>query len=145
MREHPRWPSSSCVVTHFGSWSAALAAAGLPARSLTFDSSVAERVEAAQRMARAGLALRAIARALDDRHDPWNAALAEAGAVARFRRWSDDAIRAALAGFWARTGRPPTAADLRDPTWEGPGASTLRRRYGGVAAAWRALGPVPRS
>jgi hypothetical protein len=240
MREHPRWPSSSCVTSHFGSWSAALEAAGLPARSLTFESSVAERVEAARRMARAGLGLRAIAQALEvsvssvnnylrarpcpdcsgpmtspraarcgacaardpsvprpwtreavrgairdwhavhgapptyrdwtpsrtapglweaesprwpsaavvcdlygDRDDPWNAALADAGVVARFRRWSDDAVRAALAGFWARTGRPPIPADLRDPAWEGPGAPTLRRRFGGVAAAWSALGPVP--
>jgi Homing endonuclease associated repeat len=49
MSEHPRWPSSSCVATHFGSWSAALEAAGLPARNLTFESSVAERVDAARR------------------------------------------------------------------------------------------------
>lgn len=229
MSEHPRWPSSSCVTTHFGSWSAALAAAGLPARRLTFESSVAERVEAARRVAQTGLTLPAIAQALEvsvssvnnylrarqcpgcggpvtspratrcgactaheptvarawtreavraairdwqavhgaaptyhewtpsrtspglweaesprwpsaavvcdlyrDRDDPWNAALADAGAVAHFRRWSDDAILAALAGFWARTRRPPTSADLRDPAWEGPGAPTLRRR----SAAW---------
>jgi hypothetical protein len=53
------------------------------------------------------------------------------------------AIRAALAGFWSRTGRPPTLADVRDPAWRGPGAATLRQRYGGVAGAWRALGPAP--
>jgi hypothetical protein len=240
MAEHPRWPSSSCVATHFGSWSAALEAADLPARSLTFHSSVAERVEAARRLAAAGLGLRAIAQALEvsvssvgnylrarpcpdcggpvtspratrcgdctahepavarawtreavsdairdwhaehghpptyhewtpsrmspglweaqsprwpsaavvcdlyrDRDDPWNAALVDAGASVRFRRWSDDAIRAALGGFWTRTGRAPTATDLRDPAWRGPRAPTLRRRYGGVAAAWRALGPAP--
>jgi hypothetical protein len=240
MAEHPRWPSSSCVATHLGSWSAALQDAGLPARSLTFESSVAERVETARRLAAGGLGLRAIALALEvsvssvgnylrarpcpdcggpitspratrcgecaahaptvvrawtretvceavrdwhsergrpptyhewtpsrthpgvwedqsprwpsaavvcdlyrDRDDPWNAALVEAGATVRFQRWSDDAIRAALGGFWARTGRPPTPADLRDPEWPGPRAPTLRRRYGGVAAAWRALGPAP--
>jgi hypothetical protein len=240
MREHPRWPSSSCVAPHLGSWSAALQAAGLPARSLTFETSVGERVEAARRMAAGGLALRAIAQALDvsvssvqnylrarpcptcggpvtnrraercagctvheptvarawtrtavrdaiadwqvergaaptyrewtpsrtapgrweaesprwpsaavvcdlyrDHTDPWNAALVDAGAATRFRRWSDDAVRAVLAAFWARTGRPPRAADLDDPAWDGPVAATLRRRYGGVAAAWAILGPAP--
>lgn len=240
MSEHPRWPSSSCVATHFGSWSAALEAAGLPARNLTFESSVAERVDAARRLAACGLTQRAIARTLGvsvssvgnylrarscpecggpvtnplavrcrdctaheptiarawtrdsvraaigdwqvehgrpptyrqwtpsrgrpgrweaesprwpsaavvcelyrEREDPWNAALADAGADVCFRRWSDDAVRAALATFWARTGRAPEAADLRDPAWQGPCAPTLRRRYGGLAAAWRVLGPAP--
>src|SRR5689334_7891789 len=36
MREHPRWPSGSCVAAHFGTWSQALEAANLPARNLTF-------------------------------------------------------------------------------------------------------------
>jgi hypothetical protein len=78
-----------------------------------------------------------------DRADPWNAALVEAGTATRFRRWSDDAIRGALAGFWARTGRAPGVKDLCTAEWEGPCAPTLRRRYGGVAEAWQALGPVP--
>jgi hypothetical protein len=240
MGEHPRWPSSSCVTGHFGSWSAALEAADLPARRLTFESSVAERVQAARQLAASGLGVRAIAQALEvsvssvgnylrargcpdcggpvtslraarcgtstaqeptvacrwtrpavreairewdaehgrpptyhewtpsrarpgiweaqsprwpsaavvcdryrDRADPWNAALRDAGVSVRFHRWSDDAIRAALAGFWSRTGRPPMLADVRDPAWRGPRAATLRRRYGGVAAAWRALGPAP--
>ena len=51
MREHPRWPSSSCVAQHFGSWGAALEAAGLDSRRLTFHTTVAERVA---RAARAG-------------------------------------------------------------------------------------------
>ena len=61
MGEHPRWPSSSCVAAHFGSWSKALQAAGLSRRVLTFEESVAERVEAAWRMAAAGQTIRAIA------------------------------------------------------------------------------------
>jgi hypothetical protein len=64
MREHPWWPSSSCVVGHCGSWSAALEAAGLPARSLTFETSVAERVESARRLAAGGTTIREIAREL---------------------------------------------------------------------------------
>jgi hypothetical protein len=61
----------------------------------------------------------------------------------RFRRWTDDAIRAALASFWAQTGRAPDAEDLSRPEWQGPCAATLRRRYGGLDEAWQALGPVP--
>jgi hypothetical protein len=240
MGEHPRWPSSSCVAAHFGSWSKALHAAGLSPRSLSFEESVADRVEAAWRLASAGRTIRAIADQLGvsvssvhnylrartcpecggpvpsplaarciactahmptvqslwtletvrdairawtedhgrpptyhewtpsrsrpgrweaesprwpsaavvcdvyrDRADPWNAALVDAGVTVRFRRWNDDAIRAALAAYWTRTGRPPTAGDLRTPDWHGPTASTLRRRYGSIARAWRALGPVP--
>jgi hypothetical protein len=78
-----------------------------------------------------------------DRADPWNAALVDAGVGVRFRRWNDDAIRSALAAYWTRTGRPPAAGDLQTPEWQGPTASTLRRRYGSIARAWRALGPVP--
>jgi AcrR family transcriptional regulator len=240
MREHPRWPSSSCVAAHFGSWSAALAAAGLTARRLTRDSSVAERVDAACRMAAAGMTLREIARELDvcrstvhnylrarqcadcrgpvttphaqrcatcnateptverawsrdsvsaairdwraehgsapshrewtpsrtrpgrwetesprwpsaavvcalyrDHADPWNAALLDAGAEIRFRRWSDEDARAALAAFWIGTGHQPGSSDLSAPAWAGPHPATLRRRYGSVVDAWRTLGPAP--
>jgi len=237
MAEHPDWPSSSCVAAHFGSWSAGLAAAGLRARPLTFGTSVAERVDAARRMAAAGRSLREIADQLDvsvssvsnylrarrcpecggpvtspratrcagcTAHEPtiarvwtresvsaavqawqaehgraptyhewtpsrtrpgrweaesprwpsaavvtdiygnWNAALIDARAGVQLRRWSDDAIRAALATFWTRTGRPPTSADVADPGWPGPCVQTLRRRFGGLAEAWQRLGPVPR-
>ena len=82
-------------------------------------------------------------RPLPDRPEPWNAALAEAGAAVGFRRWSDEAIRLALAAYWTRSGRPPTAEDFRTSEWRGPTASTLRRRYGSVERAWQALGPVP--
>jgi len=240
MAEHPRWPSSSCVAAHFGSWSAALAAAGLPARKLTFETSVADRVATARRLAEGGMTIRAIARVLDvsrssvhnylqarhcpecagpitnpsaercaacaalrptvartwtrdevgrairewqaehgrppthrewtpsrrrpgrweaenprwpsaavvcdlyaERPDPWNAALREAGADVRLRRWSDDSVRSALADFWVSHGRPPTGEDLTGAHWRGPHAATLRRRYGGVAAAWGSLGPAP--
>ncbi|HEY1510459.1 MAG TPA: helix-turn-helix domain-containing protein [Solirubrobacteraceae bacterium] len=240
MREHPRWPSSSCVAAHFGTWSKALQAASLPARCLTFEDSVSERVDAAWRLAADGHTLRAIAQELGvsvssvnnylrahacpdcggpvtsprasrcrtctanepttpsawsresvrraisewqtengqppryhewtpsratpgrweadsprwpsaavvcdlyaDHADPWNAALADAGAQVRFRRWSDDAIRASLAGFWARTARPPVAADLLDEAWQGPTGPTIKRRYGSIERAWDVLGPVP--
>jgi hypothetical protein len=65
------------------------------------------------------------------------------GLDSRHRHWSDDAIRASLGAFWARTGRLPRAAELRDSGWSGPCAGTLRRRYGSVSSAWRMLAPVP--
>ena len=63
----------------------------------------------------------------------------------RFRRWSDDAVRAALAGFWARTGSsPPAAADLRDDAMAGTdGADDQSAAMARIERAWDALGPVP--
>ena len=55
MREFPRWPSSSCVAAHFGTWSAALQAAGLPVRALRFDDTPAQRVARARLLATAGI------------------------------------------------------------------------------------------
>jgi hypothetical protein len=63
----------------------------------------------------------------------------------RLRRWTDESVRAALAEFWVAHGRPPAGRDLAGGHWRGPHAATLRRRYGGVAAAWRLLGPAPPS
>jgi len=51
--------------------------------------------------------------AYDEYRDPWNAALRDVGAQVRFRRWSDAAVRAALARVLgphrptADAGRPP--------------------------------------
>ena len=64
MREHPYWPSSSCVAGHFGSWSKALEAAGLPARKLNFEDTAAERIQAAGRMRAEGHSIRRIAEQL---------------------------------------------------------------------------------
>jgi hypothetical protein len=240
MREHPYWPSSSCVAAHFGSWSKALAAAGLPARDLSFEDTLEERIETAWRLRAEGHKIRSIAARLgvststvhnylnagrcpqcagpvaspravrcisctaheptiqrawtpetvreairawtaergrapsyhdwtpsrshpgvweaesprwpsaavvcdiySDYRNPWNAALLDAGAVVRFQRWSDEAIRAALAAFWTRSGRTPVPGDLRSASWDGPTVRTMRRRYGSLARAWATLGPVP--
>jgi hypothetical protein len=64
MREHPSWPSSSCVAAHFGTWSSALEAAGLPARKLSFEDTAAERVQTAWRMRAEGHRIRVIAEQL---------------------------------------------------------------------------------
>jgi len=59
--EHPRWPSRTTVLRHFGAWSEALEDAGLPVRRLRFDVPLEERVLAAQRLAALGLNQTAIA------------------------------------------------------------------------------------
>jgi AcrR family transcriptional regulator len=240
MREHPRWPSSSCVADHFGSWGAALRTAGLPVRGRPFATTIADRVIATRALAAEGASVRQIAERLGvspasahnylhardcpgcggpitnphatlctectrhlptvertwtraqvraaiddwqrehgappsyrewtpsrerpgrweaesprwpsaavvcdlygDEREPWNAALRDADQAIRMRRWSDEAVRSALGRFWARKGRPPAPADLLAPAWDGPCGATLRRRYGGLAAAWSELSPVP--
>jgi hypothetical protein len=62
-----------------------------------------------------------------DDPDPWNAALVDAGAEVRLRRWSEAGVRGALVGFWVDTGRAPQRSDLL-ADWEGPHPETLRRR-----------------
>jgi hypothetical protein len=62
--EHPRWPHANTVYAHWGSWSKALVAAGLPATVREFDLPVAERVAAARRLAADGATNAAIARSL---------------------------------------------------------------------------------
>jgi len=57
----------------------------------------------------------------------------------RFKRWSDEAIRATLAEFWTRTGRAPRAGDLGATGWRGPTSTTLRRRFGSLQAAGRII------
>jgi Homing endonuclease associated repeat len=133
MVEHPRWPSSSCVASHFGTWSAALEAAGLPARRLTFDSSVIQRVHDARRLAASGMSIRSIAEQLDvsassvhnylrarecpDCGGPVtnpNAGRCAACAVHRptiTRTWTRQAVRTAIREWAAEHGRPPSYRD----------------------------------
>ncbi len=142
MLEHPRWPSSSCVASHFGSWSAALEAAELPARRLTFDSSVSERVADARRLAASGVSVRRIsallgvsassvhnylcARDCPDCGGPVTnpsagrcAACAVVEPTVR-RQWTAEAVRTAIRQWQAEHGSPPTYRDWT-PTRENPG------------------------
>jgi Homeodomain-like domain len=133
MREHPRWPSSSCVAGHFGSWSKALAAAGLPARALTFDSSVVERVEAAWRLVADGHTIRATAETLGVSVSTVNNYLrattctqcggpvpspratrciaCTAGEPTRPSAWTRQAVREAIRAWTEEHGEPPSYRD----------------------------------
>ena len=63
-REHPRWPSARTVASYFGSFSEALAAAGLEARRRRPELPLAERIAAAKRLAREGQSQARIAQSL---------------------------------------------------------------------------------
>jgi hypothetical protein len=142
MREHPRWPSSSCVARHFGSWSAALEQAGLDARRLTFPTTVAERVTAARALAAAGHGLAEIGHRLGVSRSsaynylsardcpscgaPLTSPTAEAcrectrhlPSVAR--AWSREEALEAIRDWTREHGRPPTYRDWT-PSRERPG------------------------
>jgi Homing endonuclease associated repeat len=135
---HPRWPSAATVLRHFGGWNAALEAAGLPLRRPTTApaSERAERIEVAQRLARAGLRSREIGHLIDvaprtvraylnagrcgdcgtyvvtDAARCPSCAARHGRPPERSREAVVDAIRA-----WARsTGGPPTQADWTPST-----------------------------
>jgi hypothetical protein len=58
LAEHPRWPSAGTVVYHFGSWSDALHAAGLPTLTVQHELPRRERVATALALRAAGESLR---------------------------------------------------------------------------------------
>ena len=170
MREHPRWPSSSCVVTHCGSWSAALEAAGLPARSLTFETSVADRVASARRLAAGGTTIREIAGELgvsvssvhnylnavdcpDCGHPVTNPRARRCSVCASrqptiARTWTREGVRAAVREWCEEHGQAPS---YRDWTPSRSGAeslggaeSTLAQRSGCLRSLQRAAEPLER-
>ena len=64
LAEHPRWPSAGTVVYHFGCWSDALRAAGLPALIVEHELPRRERVATAVALRAAGESVRSIAEQL---------------------------------------------------------------------------------
>jgi hypothetical protein len=62
--EHPRWPSASSVVHHFGGWSAGLRAAGLSTLVVEHELPRRERVASAVALRAAGESVRSIAEQL---------------------------------------------------------------------------------
>jgi hypothetical protein len=142
-REYPRWPSFMTVRTHFGSWPAALAAAGsVPNRVRWSPEAIVAAFRAfAEESGRspAQSDLRwprlpspgAVRRHFGSHHR----ALAAAGLSPRHRRWEREDILDAIARFERRYGRPPAAREWSTSTDEHPHASTVRRQFGSWAAA----------
>jgi len=151
MAEYPRWPGTRAVVHHFGSWSAALATAGLREEPLApWEMDLAERVETAQRLDRAGLLAAEIAGLLDVKPATVRAYL-RAGACpdcggpvvnAKSRRcqgcaakrahrpaWTAEEIIAALRDWAAEHGAPPAAIDWMP-------SENLSRRWASEYPRW---------
>lgn len=149
-REHPHWPGNTTVYRYYDSWPAALEAAGIkPERRPRPEGSVAERVEAARRMAALGESARSIADALGVTPDTTRRYLKAhtcqkcGGPVisdGKFchpcatrqgnpRRWSEQEVLSAVCRWAELEGRPPAMQDWR------------ARRLGG-AERWEEEFPV---
>jgi hypothetical protein len=122
MREHPRWPSSSCVARHFGSWSAALEQAGLDARRLTFPSTVAERVTAD--------ACRECTRHLPSVARAWS----REEALEAIRDWTREHGRPPTYRDWTPSRERPGRWEAESPRW--PSAAAVCACYPGTPEPW---------
>jgi hypothetical protein len=152
----PRWPGAAIVERQFGSWNAALEAAGLPTRRCAWTPPEVLSALAAWAYthgrpptlsdARTDPAL-PVQGACERHFGSWNDALRAAGlAPNQESRLSDQRVRQALAAWaaWQRTHGTgePSAASYR--AWAArqaeavPSASSVRRRFGGWWSAVRA-------
>ena len=141
-RDYPRWPSTATVCRRFGTWAAAVHAAGLPpSRAIAPARGLAERVEAAQRLSAQGLGPAEIAALLEvsprtargyltarpcrDCGAPVvTAERCRRCAARRGRRpaWTRAEVRRAVRAWAREHGRPPTSADwtpTADPARKG--------------------------
>ena len=121
--ECPRWPPAAQVTRRFGSWNAALQAAGFdrPRPPAVSDEQILDALQAYHRQhgtsptrpAWERLGLSPNSRTIETRLGSWNAALAAAGLPpSRIRRdWSDQDILDGLRRFAADHGRPPRYDD----------------------------------
>lgn len=173
-RQRPHWPSTKAVISYHGSWTTALARAGLDVRERRYDRPLEDRVAAAHCMRAAGETTAAIAAALGvcerTAQNYLRASLCEECGQhlvvspvaercpscdhARRPRWTREEVVEALRR-WTRTfGRAPLARQWEpkqaDGRWRDaqppyPSATTVRHVCGSWAAAREAAGlPVLR-
>lgn len=149
-RECPFWPPTSHVLKRFGSWNAALRAAGSdrPRPKPVTDAQIIEALRAYHRehgvsprdadwRARG---LRPNNVTISSRFGSWNGALYAAGLPARTIRvdWRDEDILVALKRYARDHGRPPRAADRVGLSGLYPSPALVITRFGSWSTALRA-------
>jgi len=149
--EHPAWPSPGALAQRFGSWSAALSAAGVARPPWTAPEMLVALRRFAARCGRAPTAREwprlcadhPSAAMVSAAFGSWHAGLRAAGlAPRRPGRWTDPDICAALRRLAAELGRTPHRSDLHAGDCV-PGHTTVRRHYGTLENALRAAGLQP--
>jgi hypothetical protein len=157
--EFPRWPAAYQVQQLFGSWSAAVAAAGVDAAPRLWSQK--EVIDVAQQWARlhgraprcvewrrvAGDASRPTDALVIELFGSWNAMLAAAGLPIAHRAWSREQTLAALATWIGMHGQPPTASDWahsHNGQATHPSASWVHECFGSWNAMLAAGGVQPR-
>jgi hypothetical protein len=154
-RECPRFPPHSLVTRQFGSWNAALQAAGFdrPRAPAVSDGQILAGLRAYRRehglspmradWQQAGLSPHT--RTIETRFGSWNAALAAPGLPARRvrRDWSDREIIEGLRRFAADHGRPLRASDRVGWLSVYPSPALVVTRFGSLSAGIRKAGLQP--
>ena len=138
-RERARWPGGRLVSARFGSWDAAIVAAGFEPlqHHYTREDIVAELRRDALRRGRPprqkewvrptseGFDIGAVARTFGG----WGAGLRAAGLEPGRRRWENGEVVEALRAWAARQGRPPLSSDWRRAASDHPTAALVVGRF----------------
>ena len=153
--ECPRWPPASQVTRRFGSWNAALQAAGFdrPRPAAVSDAQILAALRAYHRdhgvsPMRSDWGRRALSPSsgtIEHRFGSWNLALAAAGLPARRvrRDWSDQELLDGLRRFAADHGRPLRGSDRVGWLSVYPSPALVVSRFGSLSAGVRAAGLEP--
>ena len=151
-RDCPRFPPRSHVTRRFGSWNAALQAAGFdrPRPPAWSDQEILARLRAWA--GERGFAPSSVEwdgspdrDVVSRRFGGWNAALRQAGLEPRFvrRRWTDEDILDGLRRWEADHGRPPRSMDRVGFGGEYPSPALVVTRFGSWRQALIAAGLEP--
>lgn len=150
--ERDRWPSAGQVRLAFGTWNAALAAAGLDPANRVW---LADEVRAAlqtwasghgqaptQTQGKRAGADHPAASTVSKHFGTWRAGLQAAGLAAHYEFWDRERVLAALRAWTAEHDRPPTASQWKRAAPGRPSNSTVIAHFGswraGLAAAAKA-------
>jgi len=156
-REYPRWPSTAVVNSRFGSWNAAMAAAGVPVTPYGYsDEEVIDALRAdARRLGRTPRREDWRGRdpsvpgvgAVTAHFGSWNAGLRAAGLEVTHEVgvWTRERVVAVLRRDAGRRGRTPVRGDWFKATRSRPNAGTVEKLFGSWNAGLRAAGLEPKA